>query len=704
MRKNSDSIETFHEIAKNNKGKCLSKSYLNQKSKLKFICHAGHTWKATAGTVKGSKSKKGTWCPACSNNSTGSISEMKLLAQKKGGKCLSTKYINSKTNLKWSCFFGHRWNASPSNIKKNNGTWCPYCEGQKGVTINDMQILADRRNGECLSKKYINAKKKLTWKCDKGHMWQATPNHIQSGKWCPSCAGKYKSIADMNLIAKERGGKCLSLKYIDNTTPLKWVCEKEHTWEAKPAGILRGSWCPECSKAQSAKSRTKFTIENLQEIAKQFGGKCLSPRYKSFKNKHLWECSNGHQFEAIYEKVKKGGWCPECKMSKGERICRVALEQIFNKKFPKTRPFWLVNSLGNRAEFDGYCKELNIAYEHHGQYHYKIENYHTKTKQDLAQRKKNDRHKEILAIKNNVKLIVIPEIFTLTPLDKLKTVIREECKRNKIKIPFGFDKLEIDFSKAFLLTDLEDLKLLAISKKGECLAEHYTKSSTKVKWKCEKGHVWEATPNNIKTGTWCPTCAGRNKTIDEMQKLAVKKGGKCLSEKYVLVKEKLLWSCKDGHQWKATPDDIQSGRWCPTCANLHRNDGKKLNIKDIKLFAIKKGGKCLSNVYVSSGLKLKWQCKDGHTWEATTDKVQNKGNWCPECNVKNRADKRRSSIETFKILARKKGGECLTKKYVNSKTKLKYRCKLGHEWEAVPSSIKIGYWCPVCFRARNQKS
>lgn len=512
------------------------------------------------------------------------------------------------------------------------------------------------------------------------------------------------NIKIFHKIAKNHGGKCLSTNYINNTTPLKWECYKGHIWDTNPACVRRGSWCPKCRREQSAKSRTKYTIEDMQVAAKKLGGKCLSPNYTNYKEKLLWECSNGHQFQALFEIVKQGRFCPECKVSKGERICRVALEQIFKKKFPKSRPVWLKTVKGNRAEFDGYCKELEIAFEHHGQYHYKIENHYTKTKKELSQRIKNDAHKESLAKKHGLKHIIIPEIFTLTPLDKLKEVIKKECIKNAIKIPAGFDELDFDFSQAFLLTDLEDLKLLAESKNGECLAEHYINSSTKVKWKCEKGHIWETTPNHIKLGTWCPICFGKHKTIEEMKKLASKKDGKCLSEKYISVKTKLLWSCKDGHQWKATPDDIQTGRWCPACANIHRNDDRKLNIKDIKLFAIKKGGKCLSNIYVSSGLKMKWQCKVGHKWEATADKVQNKGTWCPECNVKNRADNRRSSIETFKILARKKGGECLTKKYINSKTKLKYICKLGHKWEAVPSSIKIGYWCPECAYINKRKN
>ena len=54
-------------------------------------------------------------------------------------------------------------------------------------------------------------------------------------------------------------------------------------------------------------------------------------------------------------------------------------------------------------------------------------------------------------------------------------------------------------------------------------------------------------------------------------------------------------------------------------------------------------------------------------------------------------------IEEMKRLAKNRGrGECLSNEYKNSDTKLKWRCSLGHEWEAKPSNIKIGKWCPEC--------
>jgi len=114
------------------------------------------------------------------------IKEMQDIAESRDGKCLSEKYVNMRTKLTWECNKCHRWDTTPHSIKTLK-TWCPYCA--KNISgIKEMKEFANSRGGKCLSDEYINTYTKLTWQCDKGHVWQATPNNITSGKsWCPVC-------------------------------------------------------------------------------------------------------------------------------------------------------------------------------------------------------------------------------------------------------------------------------------------------------------------------------------------------------------------------------------------------------------------------------------------------------------------------------------------------------------------------------------
>jgi hypothetical protein len=61
--------------------------------------------------------------------------------------------------------------------------------------------------------------------------------------------------------------------------------------------------------------------------------------------------------------------------------------------------------------------------------------------------------------------------------------------------------------------NIEEMKQIANNRKGKCLSEKYVNIDTKLKWQCEKGHVWEATPHSVKdSSSWCPIC-WKNKHI-----------------------------------------------------------------------------------------------------------------------------------------------------------------------------------------------
>ena len=170
------------------------------------------------------------------------IKGMQVLAAQRGGQCLSKRYVNSYKDLRWQCVAGHRW-ASPSAAIKT-GRWCQQC--LRG-TIEDMQAVAAERGGKCVSKRYVNSRAKLRWQCAVGHTWEATGASVKYGRWCPKCMGMGWTIKDMQALAKKRGGKCLSKKYVSSRTKLRWQCAQGHAWPATSASVRTGRWCPKCA-------------------------------------------------------------------------------------------------------------------------------------------------------------------------------------------------------------------------------------------------------------------------------------------------------------------------------------------------------------------------------------------------------------------------------------------------------------------------
>jgi hypothetical protein len=187
------------------------------------------------------------------------IKEMQQLARERRGKCLSHEYVNSYTKLLWECTKGHQWKARPNDIKQ--GQWCPECAGNKKLSLQEMQVLARERGGKCLSQEYGGAFAKLLWECAEGHQWEAIPRNIKSYvQWCPECAGNKKlSLQEMQVLARERGGECLSQEYTNNQTKLLWECTKGHQWKATPHNIKQGQWCRTCYLTRLANKRNKIT-------------------------------------------------------------------------------------------------------------------------------------------------------------------------------------------------------------------------------------------------------------------------------------------------------------------------------------------------------------------------------------------------------------------------------------------------------------
>ena len=186
--KRADTIENMITLAKAKGGECLSKEYVNSSSKLRWRCAEGHEWITSANLIKA-----GRWCPKCAKFHLGrkyalTIEDMRKVAEKRGGLCLSDNYLNGRQKLLWRCAKGHEWKAIGAMVRHR--TWCPICTGRlpKQAALQQLIELAKERGGELVSQMYLGTDSPLFWKCKCGNEWKATPHSIKCGSWCPVCS------------------------------------------------------------------------------------------------------------------------------------------------------------------------------------------------------------------------------------------------------------------------------------------------------------------------------------------------------------------------------------------------------------------------------------------------------------------------------------------------------------------------------------
>jgi hypothetical protein len=158
---------------------------------------------------------------------------------------------------------------------------------------------------------------------------------------------------------------------------------------------------------------------------------------------------------------------------------------------------------------------------------------------------------------------------------------------------------------------------------------------------------------------------------------------------------KTSWQCKQGHSWDACYNHIRQGTGCPECSG---NTPKQAT--DYHVLAQLRGFKWTSIALPeNTQTKTSWQCKKGHSWDASYNTIQ-QGTGCPEC-----CGKMPKKAVDYHALAQLRGfkwtGNALPK---NAMTKTSWQCKKGHRWQARYNSIHHGSGCPDCYGNRRKKA
>lgn len=523
-------------------GECLSKEYINSKTKLEWKCEnpTHKTW-----FTKYSHIKEGTWCPECGKENmrnkrmlVNGLQKAKKHALSKKGQCLSNECLNSQSKLEWKCHDSKHpsWFATYSGVI-NKGSWCRQCRIEldfpKEKYLKLAKAYAISKNGICLSKEYINNRQQLEWKCH-------------------------------------------------NTNHKSWFAVYTST-------VNTGSWCPECGIIEVAQSKIlKDGLDKAQKYAISKKGHCLSTEYiHSIKNME-WKChkaTHSSWFSSYRNVVINKSWCIQCGNERNLQEFRVQqiLNYLFKTKFIKTRKLpWNINpKTGKNLELDGYSKELNMAFEFQGFQHYK-DNIYKKSSLEAIQYR--DKCKKDNCRINNILLIIIDQINNNKKCINFFNSILLGIENSGIEVPeYNYKQIE----KLYKLSPENDLQEkqfrkceeYALSKLGKILSNEYINNSTKMEWKCNNvTHTsWEGTYKDVVTkNSWCPECCKENlrkkfqnpNGLIKAQDYAKARNGQCLSKEYININNKLEWKCHNKNHsifYSSYNNIIKKNRWCMAC-------------------------------------------------------------------------------------------------------------------------------------------
>lgn len=331
-------IENLHAYAQSKGGVCLSTEYTGACVRYSWQCSLGHRWEGVWYPMTTKKSWCRLCVPQRQLAYT--IEKLQEYAKSRGGACLSTEYLGSSSLYEWKCGnFDHPSFKAAWNSMQFYGSWCRKCSGAEKLTIADMHELALSKGGKFLSSEYIDSQTKHKWECDKGHQWEARPDSVKNrGDWCPECANFNRrgfEIADLYKWAKDKGGQCLSSSFKSSADKYEWECHLGHRWKAIWRNIYyNGYWCQRCRNLADQ----KYIIEDLHNHAKNKNGLCMDSEYINGNHYYTWKCKNvKHKtWKASWFNVERGTWCPNCTQSRSKP--EIAIYDFLKHFYPTVQP------------------------------------------------------------------------------------------------------------------------------------------------------------------------------------------------------------------------------------------------------------------------------------------------------------------------------------------------------------------------------
>ena len=400
-----------------------------------------------------------------------------------------TKYTNIRTRVTITCPDHGDFVQTPSahvHLRYNAhhdammASGCPQCATYRAAHSRRItpdqynEILKEKKGGTIIAiEPYFNNRTNIKHQCTVcQHVWSPRPANVLSGGGCPPCSLKQRAQAQMKtpeqflIDAKNVHGDKYDYSKTVYTGAFEKVtitCPIHGDFEQAASSHTKGSGCFECglevTQEAFAKNYVPLTTAQFIQKAKEVHG----DRYDYSKTKWVKAtvpvvitCKEHGDFMLGHPHghVSQGRGCPLCcaNRTRTEGQFRETLEEYFSKfgdyKFPSIFPKWLRNpNSGHVLQLDGYCEELQLAFEFQGRQHYEPIDFYGGELNLIKVRRRDDFKKTICA-REGVTLLCIdgrkvegissPEkrkkLFTHQLIERLKALPAFEKERLMEKI------------------------------------------------------------------------------------------------------------------------------------------------------------------------------------------------------------------------------------------------------------------------------
>lgn len=315
-------------------------------AKVWWVCSEGHEWQSQVCH----RTRENTRCPYCSGRyAIKGVNDLATLYpdlvkewnyEKNGNLKPSDCKPASNKKVWWVCSEGHAWQTMVYH-RTSRSTGCPYCSGNIVIPgETDLQTLfpeiacefdADKNDRITPEKICAKSRRKVWWRCNSGHSWQASVisrTNLKSG--CPFCAGKrpVPGENDLGTVWPDLAAEWHPLKNrdfkpsdctISSGRKVWWRCREGHEWQSVVSARTGkdNCGCPYCYGRYAVSGVND--LETLKpELASEWHptkNKTKPSQILPNSNKKAWwlcpEC--GYEWRTlITSRSARGSGCPRC--------------------------------------------------------------------------------------------------------------------------------------------------------------------------------------------------------------------------------------------------------------------------------------------------------------------------------------------------------------------------------------------------------
>jgi hypothetical protein len=233
-------FEFIFEYFKSQNCELLSTKYINNRTKLNYICICGNE-----ASINFDNFKSGSRCKNCKPSSIRikhTLESVSNYFKEQNCVLISEKYINNKIKLEYICICGNKASINFDNFKRGN-----RCGSCKTFSLKQVEEYFKERGCKLLSKEYKNTKSIVEYICNCGNKSSIRFGHFKDGSRCMKCGGnerlEYEYIFN---YFKEQNCKLLSTEYINNYSNIRYICNCGNESTITFKHFKEGSRCRDC--------------------------------------------------------------------------------------------------------------------------------------------------------------------------------------------------------------------------------------------------------------------------------------------------------------------------------------------------------------------------------------------------------------------------------------------------------------------------